>query len=165
VKTLFERMSEAQSMTPPIIPEQAMLVADRFWSKVDKRGPDECWPWRAYKNTKGYGRIVIARREYPAARIAWQLANQAPWPEGRFACHTCDNRECANPAHIWPGTPAENTHDMLAKGRHGNQRPTCRRGHPFAEYRRPSEKSRRCRICQRQAEISSRQKAKLGAGA
>lgn len=29
---------------------------ERFWTKVDVRGPDECWPWLA-AITDGYGRF------------------------------------------------------------------------------------------------------------
>lgn len=30
---------------------------DRFWSKVNKRGQDECWEWLAYKDSNGYGQF------------------------------------------------------------------------------------------------------------
>ena len=31
-------------------------VEERFWEKVDRRGPDECWPWTAYSDRYGYFR-------------------------------------------------------------------------------------------------------------
>jgi hypothetical protein len=47
-----------------------MTIEERFWSRVDVRGPDECWPWMA-ATVKGYGQLsVMGRNEY-AHRIAY----------------------------------------------------------------------------------------------
>jgi SAM-dependent methyltransferase len=63
-------------------------MSERFWSKVDRRGPDECWPWVGARLESGYGRFKLSnqRKLVPAHRFAWELEN-GDWPEGMFACH------------------------------------------------------------------------------
>ncbi len=105
----------------------------KFWSKVDRRGADECWPWTGTKTRAGYGRISRNGRRYVATRLSWEIANGKPFPEGKFACHSCDNPNCVNPNHIWPGTLSENTRDAIAKGRANARalRRFCPNGHPL----------------------------------
>lgn len=95
-------------------------IAIRFWSKVDKSGgPDACWPWLAYKVGK-YGRMTTTKghTEY-AHRLAYML-ERGEIPDGLCVCHHCDNPPCCNPAHFFLGTNADNTADMIAKGRHAH---------------------------------------------
>jgi hypothetical protein len=96
-----------------------MSLATRFWSKVDKRGPAECWLWTGAVNADGYG---VMRPEgqrsggtIRAHRVSVALDGRAP--DGLCVLHSCDNPPCVNPAHLHLGTKAENTHDMLAKQR------------------------------------------------
>lgn len=90
-------------------------LAERFWEKVDKRGPDECWNWTA-SNTKGYGSIGANGKLHRATRIGWEMLN-GPIPDGLWVLHKCDNPFCCNPSHWFLGSPADNTRDMMAKGR------------------------------------------------
>lgn len=94
----------------------------RFWSKVDRRGPDECWPWQAAADRKGYGRILVGslgidRHMELAHRASWRLARGAPPPAHLSVLHRCDNPPCCNPAHLFLGTIQDNNADMRAKGR------------------------------------------------
>jgi len=88
---------------------------DRYLKKVDRRGDDECWPWLAYRNEKGYGTIRFMGKQRGAHRVAFFLANRR-WPDN-FALHRCDNTQCQNPKHIFDGTNSDNMADMVAKNR------------------------------------------------
>lgn len=87
----------------------------RFWGKVDKRGEDECWPWKGFISPDGYARITIAKKMILAHRAAFFFF-YGRWPEP-CGMHTCDFRACCNPHHIVEGTHQENMADMATKGR------------------------------------------------
>lgn len=96
----------------------AIPIEQRFWAKVDKREADECWQWTGEINGNGYGVFSIHRGDrIPAHRMAYNLTYDEPIPNGLLGCHKCDNRWCCNPAHVFPGTIADNIHDMVSKGR------------------------------------------------
>jgi hypothetical protein len=86
-----------------------------FWSKVEKRKPDQCWPWQG-TIVRGYGVMRYQGRIVRAHRIAYELAI-GPIPPGKQICHSCDRPACCNPAHLWAGTASENAQDRENKGR------------------------------------------------
>lgn len=95
-------------------------LVERYWSKVRRGGPDECWLWRAGANSSGYGVIRgdadTGSRMMLAHRIALILDGRDPGELG--ALHSCDTPRCQNPAHLRVGTQTENVADMNGRGRH-----------------------------------------------
>lgn len=96
----------------------ALSRDDYFWNKVDKRGADECWPWKGGVDLDGYGQSCYKYRNQRAHRLAWEVVNGRPVPSGLNVCHSCDNPPCCNPGHLWLGTQADNMQDAVQKRRH-----------------------------------------------
>ena len=99
---------------------------DRFWKNVDKRGPDECWPWKKSKRPGKwpYGMWSVGGKTVIAHRVAYAMqdgfeAGLREIPEDMSVCHICDNPSCCNPKHLFLGTAQDNTADMDAKERRG----------------------------------------------
>ena len=95
----------------------------KFWQKVDKRGPDECWNWTASKVGK-YGAIRLGTKSLLAHRASWEIHN-GPIPDGDHhgttcVCHKCDNTICCNPSHLFLGSHKDNMQDRDNKGRNIN---------------------------------------------
>lgn len=79
---------------------------------------DTCWVWTGDKYGSGYGRLSIGKgKQVRAHRFMYEQLN-GKIPDGLFACHSCDNRLCVNPSHIFIGTQKDNMQDCLKKGRH-----------------------------------------------
>lgn len=89
----------------------------KFWSRVEKRGPDECWPWLGSVDKDGYGQIWdgFSGKALRAHTLSAEL--HLGERNGRFVCHSCDNPQCSNPAHLFFGTQKDNMADKVAKKR------------------------------------------------
>lgn len=105
--------------------------AERFAAKVDRHGPDECWPFTGSTadHKQGHGEFYVSpeRGKVPAHTFALELATGLPCPPGKEGCHHCDNPPCCNPAHVYYGTRKQNVDDMYRRGRArvGSERPNA----------------------------------------
>jgi hypothetical protein len=100
-------------------------VDSSFWARVDKDGANGCWEWTGARHANGYGHYSINRlgthQNYKAHRFVYELL-YGEIPGGLFVCHSCDNKLCVNPAHLWLGNNSDNILDAKAKGRLDDRR-------------------------------------------
>lgn len=94
-------------------------VESRIWPKINWGNADECWEWMGARDSKGYGKISYLGRPHTVSRLLWTLI-YGPIPSGFLVCHSCDNPPCCNPSDFFLGTPADNSRDMVRKGRSRN---------------------------------------------
>ena len=117
-QTLKGRLGMSDQSICTHIPEK---VIARFWAKVSKGSPEECWIWLASKRNKGYGAFGYTLGEKTiqdrAHRFSFRI-HSGEIPDGLFVLHKCDTPACVNPAHLFLGTNDDNVQDMMAKGRH-----------------------------------------------
>lgn len=98
--------------------KQEESIKKRFLAKINKT--NSCWIWTACKNAKGYGIMSAKGKPMMAHRVSWILHN-GPILQNKLILHNCphgnDNPSCVNPLHLWNGTAAQNSSDMIFKNR------------------------------------------------
>lgn len=92
------------------------MDAYEFWAKQKVVG--ECWEWQGAVCADGYGSASVKGiATHAAHRIAYILVHGPTASSHLFVCHTCDNRKCVRPEHLFLGTALDNARDRTAKGR------------------------------------------------
>jgi HNH endonuclease len=151
-------------------PDMGKEREERFWEKVDKGDPRECWAWTAGLSA-GYGQFIEMRdgRGHPSAahRVAWELLI-GPIPDGLdldHLCHTrdtscpggddCPHRRCVNPAHLEPVSNEENIRRGMCPSAVNSRKTHCTPGNheftPENTYHPPKQPhTRQCRQCSRE---------------
>jgi hypothetical protein len=141
---------------PPSHPLLHRQVSARFWPKVDRRSPAECWEWTAARFVRGdrnygpqYGAFSVGGRMRQAHRVAYELT-VGPIPAGMTLDHLCRNKGCVNPHHLEPVTNRENILRGDGETARNARKTHCKRGHEFTTentYIVPSSGGRVCRTC------------------
>lgn len=72
--------------------------------RVDING---CWIWKFMISDRGYARIQYMGKCCRASRVAYILF-KGPIPEGYEIAHSCDNKKCVNPKHLFAKTHSMN---------------------------------------------------------
>jgi hypothetical protein len=134
-------------------PEYSITLATRALEHTVKTETG-CMEWQGWCNRKGYGEVGVKfNRNEHVHRVVFR-GLRGPIPDGMIICHTCDNRKCINPLHLFPGTIDINNKDMALKGRckYSKKHWThCKHGHEFTPENTwiDSRNFRHCRACNR----------------
>lgn len=115
------------------------MLEQRFWSKVTRKGEDDCWEWvgAGAKTKHGYGRINVNGKMRQVTHVAWELAHGEPVPAGLVVRQTCDNHVCVNPRHLIVGKRSESVKNAIALGR---LKLKVREGRKFSDDFNPARK-------------------------
>lgn len=90
-------------------------VKQRFLNKIIKT--KSCWIWNAGLFSSGYGQFFNGKNKITAHRYSYILHNGTIENNKLVVCHSCDNKKCVNPEHLFLGTQKQNIRDMMSKNR------------------------------------------------
>ena len=77
---------------------------------------DDCLEFQGYiEPVNGYGLTFYKGKIIRAHRLIWLLCFGSLPKKPDWVLHTCDNRKCINPNHLYIGTAKQNTADGFAR--------------------------------------------------
>lgn len=92
----------------------------RIFIGMRPSSPDSCWEWAGSIAKNGYGVIALpGRKQVKAHRAVYAMFYGEPGQD-KLVCHSCDNKKCVNPGHLFSGTHLDNVTDMVVKARHSH---------------------------------------------
>jgi hypothetical protein len=134
-------------------PRLSVKALERFWTLIDRRGDDECWPWLGDLNSNGYGKFFFHTDGFRMCRGAHCIAYSlmvGEVQEGYELDHLCRNPACCNPSCLEPVTHQENVLRGIGPTAVNARKTHCKNGHPLSgENLRMEGNSRRCLTCSR----------------
>lgn len=86
---------------------------ERFLSKVEKT--DNCWLFTGGISTTGYGVFWLNGKNENSHKAAYILLVGDTMD--KWVLHTCDNKKCVNPNHLYLGNREQNTKDAVDRNR------------------------------------------------
>jgi hypothetical protein len=87
-----------------------ITASRRIVPHIERRGPNECWPWKGALISHRYAQIRIDGKSYPVAWLVYSVATGTD-SGNLLVVHICDNTLCCNPAHLRAVTPSESIVD------------------------------------------------------
>lgn len=146
----YQRQRNTGSTGDPV--SRARPAEERFWEKVQRGSPEECWLWTAGIRPDGYAQF----RPHHGAKVSlchrFAYANLVgSVPPGLYLDHLCGIRHCVNPAHLEPVTIRENTlRSKIAPAAINARKTHCPKGHGYTQENTIKRGNRRwCRTCER----------------